>query len=104
MVLRDRNHPAVIMWSIGNEIPNRHKPEVVKVAKELADYVRQLEPTRSVSSAVNDLREDKDPCFATLDVGGYNYAADGDRAKRVCMRSIMLVFQIELCLAPSRIR
>ncbi len=35
MVLRDRNHPSVIMWSIGNEIPNRHKPEVVKVAKYL---------------------------------------------------------------------
>ena len=33
MVLRDRNHPSVIMWSIGNEIPGRHKPEVVETAK-----------------------------------------------------------------------
>ncbi|MFL6208539.1 MAG: sugar-binding domain-containing protein [Pyrinomonadaceae bacterium] len=73
MIERDRNHPAVIMWSIGNEIPSRGKPEVVKVARELADYVRRLEPTRPITSAVNDLGENKDPYFATLDVAGYNY-------------------------------
>ena len=82
MILRDRNHPSVIMWSIGNEIPNRYRPDVVKLAKEIGDYVRKLEPTRQVTSAVNDLREDKDPYFATLDVGGYNYAADGDHSKK----------------------
>src|SRR2546425_6895188 len=82
MVARDRNHPAVIMWSIGNEIPNRDKPEVVKLAQVLGDYVRRLEPTRPVTSAVNDLREDKDPYFATLDVAGYNYAAGGDHMKK----------------------
>jgi beta-galactosidase len=82
MVQRDRNHPSVIMWSIGNEIPNRDKPEVVQLAKTLGDYVRHLEPTRPVTSAVNDLREDKDPYFATLDVAGYNYAAGGDHLKR----------------------
>lgn len=82
MIFRDRNHPSIVMWSIGNEIPNRHKPEVVKVAQAMGDYVRQLEPTRSVTSAVNDLREDKDPYFATLDVAGYNYAAGGDHLKK----------------------
>jgi beta-galactosidase len=78
MVRRDRNHPSVIMWSIGNEIPNRTKAEVVKLAQELGDYIRRLEPTRPITAAVNDLREDKDPYFATLDVAGYNYAAGGD--------------------------
>ena len=82
MIYRDRNHPSVIMWSIGNEIPNRQRPDVVKLAQEIGDYVRKLDPTRSVTSAVNDLREDKDPYFATLDVGGYNYAANGDRSKK----------------------
>jgi len=82
MVKRDRNHASIIMWSIGNEIPNRHKPEVAKLAKEIGDYVRGLEPTRPVTSAVNDLREDKDPYFATLDVAGYNYAAGGDHLKK----------------------
>jgi beta-galactosidase len=76
MVWRDRNHPSVVMWSIGNEIPNRNKPEVVKTAKTLADYVRRLDPTRAVTSAVNDMGEDKDPYFATLDVSGYNYMKD----------------------------
>jgi beta-galactosidase len=82
MVTRDRNHPSVIMWSTGNEIPNRHRPEVARLSKTLADYVRRLEPTRPVTSAVNDLREDKDPYFATLDIAGYNYAAGGDHLKK----------------------
>src|SRR5947209_2509699 len=76
MVERDRNHPSVIMWSTGNEIPGRANPEVVKVAKTLADYVRRLDPTRPVTSAVNDMGEDKDPYFSALDVAGYNYMKD----------------------------
>ena len=73
MVFRDRNHPSVIMWSTGNEIPSRAKPETVAVSKMLAEHVRKLDPTRPVTSAVNDMGEDKDPYFATLDVAGYNY-------------------------------
>jgi beta-galactosidase len=76
MVGRDRNHASIIMWSIGNEIPNRAKPETVATAKALGDYVRRLDPTRPVTSAVNDMGEDKDPYFATLDVAGYNYMKD----------------------------
>jgi beta-galactosidase len=82
MILRDRNHPSVIFWSIGNEIPNRQKPEVVEMAKTLASYVRLIDPTRPVTSAVNDLRPDKDPYFATLDVAGYNYASGGDHNQK----------------------
>lgn len=78
MVLRDRNHPSVIIWSTGNEIPNRTKPEVVTLARTLGDYIRTIDPTRPVSSAVNDLNPDKDPYFATLDLAGYNYASGGD--------------------------
>jgi beta-galactosidase len=82
MIWRDRNHPSIIMWSTGNEIPNRHRPEVARLSKTLAEYVRKLEPTRPVTSAVNELREDKDPYFATLDISGYNYAAGGDHLKQ----------------------
>jgi len=78
MVLRDRNHPSVIIWSIGNEIPGRQKPEVVETAGKLASYVRKLDPTRPVTSAVNDLKPYQDPYFATLDISGYNYASGGD--------------------------
>jgi len=78
MILRDRNHPSVILWSIGNEIPGRHRPDVVETAKMLGDFIRKTDPTRPVTSAVNDLKPDKDPYFATLDVAGYNYASGGD--------------------------
>lgn len=76
MVLRDRNHPSIVLWSIGNEIPERGKPEGYKLAKLLGDYVKQLDPSRMVTSAVNSVTLDKDPYFATLDVCGYNYALD----------------------------
>jgi beta-galactosidase len=82
MIIRDRNHPSVIFWSIGNEIPNRQKPEVVELAKTLGGYVRLIDPTRAITSAVNDLRPDNDPYFAALDVAGYNYASGGDHNQK----------------------
>lgn len=78
MILRDRNHPSIIMWSMGNEIPNREKPEVVAISKMLADYAKNLDNTRPTTAAINDVSPDKDANFATLDVAGYNYAATGD--------------------------
>jgi beta-galactosidase len=74
MVLRDRNHPSVIFWSIGNEIPERGKPEGAALARTLSNYVRSLDPTRPVTSAINSVSLDKDPYFATINVSGYNYA------------------------------
>ena len=82
MVARDRNHPSIIMWSIGNEIPERGNAEGVSTAKAIADFVRSLDPTRAITSAVNGLNADKDPYFAQLDVAGYNYAAGGDHLKK----------------------
>jgi beta-galactosidase len=73
MVMRDRNHPAVIIWSIGNEIPQSDSPESAQNAKMLAHYVKQIDPTRSITAAVNSPEVAKDPFFAALDVGGYNY-------------------------------
>jgi beta-galactosidase len=74
MVLRDRNHPSIVLWSIGNEIPERGKPEGAVLAKQLGNYIRALDPSRMITSAVNGLDPDKDPYFAALDVAGYNYA------------------------------
>jgi beta-galactosidase len=81
MVTRDRNHPSIVMWSIGNEIPERATEEGVQTAKILSRYVKELDPTRAVTAAVNGLNPDKDPFFAALDIGGYNYAAGGDHLK-----------------------
>ena len=74
MILRDRNHPSVIMWSIGNEVPERGKPEGADLAAILAGFVRKMDPARPVTAAVNYTTPDKDPYFAGLDVCGYNYA------------------------------
>ena len=76
MVLRDRNHPSVVMWSIGNEIPERGVEAGARTARMLADYVRKLDTSRPVTSAVNNPQtpwEAMDNFFAALDVAGYNY-------------------------------
>jgi beta-galactosidase len=78
MVKRDRNHPSIILWSIGNEIRDMETPPVIAVGKMLGDHIRKTDPTRPVLAAVNNLRPQKDPFFAILDVCGYNYAAGGD--------------------------
>ncbi|MGY5356022.1 glycoside hydrolase family 2 TIM barrel-domain containing protein [Wenyingzhuangia sp. IMCC45467] len=76
MVIRDRNHPSIIMWSIGNEIIERTKPEAVETAKMLANAVRHLDTTRPVTSAMTTWGqgwEIFDPLMAQHDVAGYNY-------------------------------
>ncbi len=76
MVLRDRNHPSVICWSIGNEVIERKKIEVVTTARNLAQACRALDPTRPVTSALAAWDSDweiYDPLAAQHDIVGYNY-------------------------------
>ncbi|GAB3342757.1 glycoside hydrolase family 2 TIM barrel-domain containing protein [Larkinella ripae] len=80
MIRRDRNHPSVVIWSIGNEINERAEPSGLAITKKLADETRRLDPTRPVTEALCVFWEhpgkvwaDSDPAFALLDVGGYNY-------------------------------
>ncbi len=76
MVLRDRNHPSIIMWSTGNEILERTSPEAVKTAQMLTHAVHQIDTTRPVTSALTTWDqgwEIFDPLFAAHDIGGYNY-------------------------------
>ncbi len=76
MVLRDRNHPSIIIWSTGNEIIERKKPEAVETAKMLANCIRKNDPTRPVTSAMTTWDKEWeifDPLFAAHDIGGYNY-------------------------------
>jgi len=76
MVLRDRNHPSIIMWSIGNEIIERKKPEAVETAQMLVDCIHKMDPTRPVTSAMTTWDNDWeifDTLFAVHDIGGYNY-------------------------------
>jgi beta-galactosidase len=82
MVLRDRNHPSVIMWSIGNEIPEVVNAAGYQIGHELAAAIRRLDTTRPVTMAITAFAtlsergkkwDDTAPSFANLDVTGYNY-------------------------------
>ncbi len=80
MILRDRNHPSVIMWSIGNEIPERADPAGLAIRPQLMKIVKALDTTRPVTEAICSFWEqkgrdwkDSEPAFAGLDIGGYNY-------------------------------
>lgn len=76
MVLRDRNHPSIIIWSIGNEIIERTKSEAVETAKMLVNTVKSTDTSRPVTSAMTTWGQGWkifDPLFAAHDIGGYNY-------------------------------
>ena len=97
MVLRDRNHPSVIMWSTGNEVPERSGlSEGYAYAGKMADFVRSLDRTRPVTNALNNISANPElngadadllagihefdyfgelscPFVRPLDVVGYNY-------------------------------
>nr|WP_315245746.1 glycoside hydrolase family 2 TIM barrel-domain containing protein [uncultured Flavobacterium sp.] len=93
MILRDRNHPSIVMWSIGNEIAERGKPEAVETAKMLLQEVKKIDTTRPVTSAVVnfDKWENLDPLINVHDVAGYNYNLHTapDDHKRVPSRIIV---------------
>ncbi len=82
MVLRDRHHPSVIAWSIGNELIERDKPEGAPLARMLADRIRELDKTRPITAGICNVWgterkwEDTDPVFEVLDLCGYNYRLD----------------------------
>ena len=92
LVLRDRNHPSIIMWSIGNEVDYANDPfshpvlgreyrpdqpaaeNLVKYAQPLVEVVRHLDSTRPVTAALANIRMSNAVGMAQLlDVVGYNY-------------------------------
>lgn len=79
---RDANHPSVIIWSIGNEIPEKYRPLGVDIARQMVEEIRQLDPTRPITAGINGwngaavTRSNGTPDQAAtqfLDIAGYNY-------------------------------
>ncbi len=81
MILRDRNHPSIIMWSIGNEILKNSVADALRIGGQLAERVRELDDTRFITEAVSHIFtpegwDKSGPVFELLDAGGYNYLFD----------------------------
>jgi beta-galactosidase len=75
MVLRDRNHPSIVIWGIGNEIPELEVDRGAALGKQLADQVRSLDSTRPLTLAFpgTTTKPTAQAVFSQLDITGYNY-------------------------------
>ena len=76
MVRRDRNHPSVICWSIGNEVMERKDIRVVTTARKMKDAIKDYCCERPVTEALCSWDSDweiYDPHAEVLDIAGYNY-------------------------------
>lgn len=87
LVMRDRNSPSVIMWSIGNEIGNdsRNRPGSGKSPEHvtlMSDFVREYDPTRPVTLACHTPGTANSPILDALDVVGYNYGRRYDQFRK----------------------
>lgn len=78
MVKRDRNHPSIIAWSIGNEIREQFDSTGLTITKELVDIVKGLDTTRPVTCALTENFPEKNFIYRSgaLDVLGFNYKQD----------------------------
>ncbi len=72
-IRRDRNHPSVALWSIGNEVYEQHDADGWKLGKQLADIVHQEDPTRPVTMALHTVESSTNGFQNVVDVFGYNY-------------------------------
>lgn len=74
-IKRDRNHPSVMMWSIGNEIREQFDSTGIAITRELAQIVKSLDTTRPVTSALTENVIEKNFIYQSgaLDLLGFNY-------------------------------
>lgn len=74
MIRRDRNHPSIIVWSIGNEVREQNAPDGVETARFLAEICRREDPTRPVTVGMNNhVNALKNGFGEVLDLVGFNY-------------------------------
>ncbi|WP_156043015.1 beta-galactosidase GalA [Robinsoniella sp. KNHs210] len=76
MVLRDRNHPSVVLYSVFNEEPLQGTAQGRRIASRLAAKVKQLDDTRPLLGAMNGGFMEEEGCATVFDVAGFNYFTD----------------------------
>ncbi len=77
IIKRDINHPSVILWSIGNDVPEGLTADGFFKARQLAGFTRTLDPTRPVTAALqtpDSLWAQADTFYSALNIAGYNYS------------------------------
>jgi len=73
LIRRDRNHPSIILWSVGNEIPDACFEIGTERLKKLMELVRRLDPTRPITCGITHMHLANESGFASqLDITGYN--------------------------------
>ncbi len=86
LVLAHRNHPCIVMWSIGNEIPEQWSEEGRKIASHLQQLCHNLDPTRPVTQGMDRPDDALKSGFAqVMDIPGFNYRVHkyGDNLKQL---------------------
>ena len=74
LVLHHRNHPSIVMWSIGNEIPEQSSKEGVEISRHLQSLCHRLDPSRPVTQGMDRAEAALKSGFAqVMDVPGFNY-------------------------------
>ena len=74
LVLNHRNHPSIVMWSIGNEIPEQWSEEGRRISEHLQNLCHKFDPTRPVTQGMDRAEEALKSGFAqVMDVPGFNY-------------------------------
>ena len=76
LVLRDRNHPSIILWSLCNEQWIQGTPEAAAMSRAMSQRVRELDPTRPITAAMNGGFDSAEGMASALDVIGINYHPD----------------------------
>ena len=78
MVAKDLNHPSVIMYSLGNEIAEVGTPHGSRLARQMAEHVRLLDPTRLITNGVNSVLAVMDELPSLIESHGLNEAMAHD--------------------------